>query len=581
VALVSQGNGGRFAGIYLNGELAASIQECDGPDVLLQELWIGKLASQYTHKGQIAEFRIWSKVRSQQEIQSHMYRRLTGREQGLAGYWPLDEGPGGQAKDLSHSHHGTINGAAWAENAPHLLPPPLPSSTGQYREAVRSIAERLAQEGHSLGTGYASDPPEELPAKPLSELIAARAMPQYDLYTRLQAAVQDGRLTFDPSLLSTDYAAIVDLAGTLVDIFAPIRNVKVEFAQGEPGMIGAPGMEVKTEPAQDDNLATPEDHAVKVSGDVTLYGLEARLEYADFFHYKGKPHCSFKFLFADSMGLDRFLPDLPLIGGLVLSSPIIIAATASTLYDPGLDSGINEGFNFFGGLQVADSDDEALKFVGGLLRVRELAVHAAVDTSDASPEYVLEGAVQRDITLLDGESFRLRFTRSDVTYAIQGKPPEPSVTLSHDLVVTLREKDQDTHLVFTGGIKLEAESITGMFTMNGTGRSPEGALSGSVQNTGEWREPFGIPGVVIRQMAVQMGLSYLAPWIDNIGVHGNLKIGDVDGSISVLVDVNDPDQFVLAGSTDRITMLELMSAVSPATLAAFQALSSDLKSTLN
>jgi hypothetical protein len=102
-----------------------------------------------------------------------------------------------------------------------------------------------------------------------------------------------------------------------------------------------------------------------------------------------------------------------------------------------------------------------------------------------------------------------------------------------------------------------------------------------VQNTDEWREPFGIPGITIRQFAVQAGFSYVPPWLENVGVHANMKIGDVDGSISVLVDVNDPDQFVLAGSTQKISIIQIMSAISPVTFAAYQALPIDVRTAMN
>ena len=60
-----------------------------------------------------------------------------------------------------------------------------------------------------------------------------------------------------------------------------------------------------------------------------------------------------------------------------------------------------------------------------------------------------------------------------------------------------------------------------------------------------------------------------------------MKIGDVDGSISFLVDSNDADQFVLAGSTDRLTLFQGMSAMTPMTFAAYQLLPSSVKNTLN
>jgi hypothetical protein len=58
--------------------------------------------------GEIAEVQVWSVARSQADIQAGMYRRLTGAESGLAGYWPLDR----NADDLSPSRRqGSFHGA--------------------------------------------------------------------------------------------------------------------------------------------------------------------------------------------------------------------------------------------------------------------------------------------------------------------------------------------------------------------------------------------------------------------------------------------------------------------------------------
>ncbi|MEL6900902.1 MAG: hypothetical protein AAFP07_08135, partial [Cyanobacteria bacterium J06606_4] len=461
-------------------------------------------------------------------------------------------------------------------------PPPVVDAPSDAEQATtRSEAETYGEIGSTLGQGYEQSPPEDIPGQPLSQLVSSGALPQYELMQRLQSQVQEDTLTLDKSVLG-EYGTMAELVGSLLDVLTPIRNPKLEFVQGSPGIVGVPGMEVSEDPSTDENLATPEDHALKISGDVTLFGSEAaKLEYADFFHYKGRPHCVFKYILSKELGIGTFLPGVPLLQGLKLSGPTLIAATASTLYDPSLDSGINEGFNFFGNLKIAESDDPSIRFIGDLLSVEELALHAAVDTSGSTPEYLLEGAIQRDITLVDGDNFKLRFTRSDVGISVKGKPPEPAISMSNDLVVTLKENGEDTHLVFTGGVKVELESITGSFTMNGTGRSPEGALSGSIQNTSEWKDPFGIPGITIRQFALQMGFTYLFPYVDNVGIHANMKIGDVDGQISILVDSNDPDQFVLAGATERITMIQIMTAMTPATFIAYQALPSKLRRAMN
>ncbi|HET7637899.1 MAG TPA: LamG-like jellyroll fold domain-containing protein, partial [Ktedonobacteraceae bacterium] len=52
-------------------------------------------------KGKICEVRLWSSSRSQTDIQASMHRRLTGTEEGLVGYWPLNDGHGDRAFDHS------------------------------------------------------------------------------------------------------------------------------------------------------------------------------------------------------------------------------------------------------------------------------------------------------------------------------------------------------------------------------------------------------------------------------------------------------------------------------------------------
>jgi hypothetical protein len=66
VALVSEGTGGKFKGIYIDGTLAASAKECEGSTVPLQGLKIGRWFD--THKGRIDDFRIYSRVLDPSEI---------------------------------------------------------------------------------------------------------------------------------------------------------------------------------------------------------------------------------------------------------------------------------------------------------------------------------------------------------------------------------------------------------------------------------------------------------------------------------------------------------------------------------
>jgi len=63
-------------------------------------------------QGQLADFRLWAKPRSQDQIQQTMYERLSGAEGDLVGYWPLSTiAEGNRLLDFSEQgNHGTITG---------------------------------------------------------------------------------------------------------------------------------------------------------------------------------------------------------------------------------------------------------------------------------------------------------------------------------------------------------------------------------------------------------------------------------------------------------------------------------------
>lgn len=69
----------------------------------------------------LAEIRFWDHVRSDSQIASHRGDPLAdpGQEAGLVGYWPMNEGSGDLARDLSgNENQGTLLGAKWLPSAP-------------------------------------------------------------------------------------------------------------------------------------------------------------------------------------------------------------------------------------------------------------------------------------------------------------------------------------------------------------------------------------------------------------------------------------------------------------------------------
>ncbi|WP_017715114.1 LamG domain-containing protein [Kamptonema formosum] len=75
----------------------------------------------YYFKGNIAEVRLWNKVRSEQEIQADMCKRLTGKEANLVGYWPLNEvkqeGSTVGVVDMTNNSLGTVTEAKLVEDS--------------------------------------------------------------------------------------------------------------------------------------------------------------------------------------------------------------------------------------------------------------------------------------------------------------------------------------------------------------------------------------------------------------------------------------------------------------------------------
>jgi hypothetical protein len=88
--------------------------------------------------GQMSEICLWNKPRTQQEIQSDMNKRLTGKEAGLVGYWPLNEGSGNTAiNKTGNDKNGIIRGATWKQEEISLHP--AEPITGEFQIPTTSI----------------------------------------------------------------------------------------------------------------------------------------------------------------------------------------------------------------------------------------------------------------------------------------------------------------------------------------------------------------------------------------------------------------------------------------------------------
>ncbi|MEM8899053.1 MAG: LamG-like jellyroll fold domain-containing protein [Bacteroidota bacterium] len=101
--------------IYINGELANSASGTyaanpDRPTLIGVGGGEAGLALNFYFPGKIDEVRIWSDVRTGDEIRGNMHKELTGSESNLEGYYQMSDGSGSSLTDnSSNSYTGTLN----------------------------------------------------------------------------------------------------------------------------------------------------------------------------------------------------------------------------------------------------------------------------------------------------------------------------------------------------------------------------------------------------------------------------------------------------------------------------------------
>ncbi|MBD2594380.1 hypothetical protein H6G74_08555 [Nostoc spongiaeforme FACHB-130] len=134
-----------LAKLYKNGELIQSGQLQLPANINRTQNYIGRSnwPQDGYFDGQISEVRVWNIARSQAEIQQHLHSRLAGNEDGLVGYWQLNECSGTVVADkTSRANNGTVNGAIWQQQ--ELLIKPAPATNIEPEKNSTNAAVNLA-----------------------------------------------------------------------------------------------------------------------------------------------------------------------------------------------------------------------------------------------------------------------------------------------------------------------------------------------------------------------------------------------------------------------------------------------------
>ena len=112
---------GTWRKIYLNGALVGSNSPSSHSVTIQTNLTIGRVDTNYFN-GTIDEVRVWGEARSQAQIQTNRFTRLTGSESGLNAYWRFDEGAGTAAGDTAGPWNpgNLVNNPVWVRSAPRM-----------------------------------------------------------------------------------------------------------------------------------------------------------------------------------------------------------------------------------------------------------------------------------------------------------------------------------------------------------------------------------------------------------------------------------------------------------------------------
>jgi len=87
----------------------------------------------YSYEGLIDDLRLWSITRSQEQIDASRNVIISSDSEGLAGYWPMNEGFGDEAFDATdNANHAMMFGVTWSDDEPGVVLGGVTNDWGEY-----------------------------------------------------------------------------------------------------------------------------------------------------------------------------------------------------------------------------------------------------------------------------------------------------------------------------------------------------------------------------------------------------------------------------------------------------------------
>lgn len=214
-------------------------------------------------------------------------------------------------------------------------------------------------------------------------------------------------------------------------------------------------------------------------------------------------------------------PDVRLNGDAIASAP-----------PRPLDVRVHRGLNLFTTISLVGTGADEV------LGSSSLTVFGSIGPSIA--DITLEAALDGEIHLAEG------VTLSDIGFLLRPGPSNFTITLRG----VVRALINGELLKFTGGLEVQPRGAALQTTMQGM-----------------WVRAFGVDGLDISDIALDLGLSF-APPLPSVGLAGTLRLGDFRGAAAVRFDTMNPARSMLRIAFDRLSLLEIVTTFGAASQSA-------------
>lgn len=563
-------------------------------------LTLGGFSGSSSFHGQLSDIAVWDHPRTSEEIRAGSARKYGDNERGLVAYWRLDGfyettafdstarrlncGLSGgrwmlreelEFNELSVVKAPTkaaIDAVEWARQQPM---PDTPETRAQATNVVPApsrvprVTTLTLTSTNSAGT-VTSSPDETDPEESTTfQMLALEANTDFlpepfrSLADRIITAINDAsEVPYGELLLTTEVLGPFDPFTYFFGTPAELLHIKRAYIQ----VVGS---------VEANNQSATGTVGLRLGGEVSLVGLPPVTVECDFYKSGERPHFpdpadpnadngadsgaddsggeeegsgiayTLKFHLPEPIGVGSFLEDIPLIGGIQFYKPSpayeedeekrLLALIITNESDD--DINMVPGLNAYGTLRVGSSDDPVFEFIGRLLGIDEIQLHVGV----APMQFNFDAVIRRDVEII---ADTLWFKETEVCLELKTVPPEMSVALKN----SLEAKVSDEILTFTG-------------TMEVSVSAGNVAFGGALTMEGDWRNPFGINGVVISDLAAEIAGSPRPPWLNKIGYTGRIAVGKASVMMAVLVDLDNPKSAVIVGDAANIQISDIINTL--------------------